>query len=200
MKGLEEMGRVRLSDSFFMRDFLYSEIAAFHGILNIPDDPDLAIAAGRLLCTELLEPLRASFGDVRVRGAYRSCAVNAFGNKHGLNCSRNEAAYARHIWDRRDGAGRMGATACVVVPWFADRYAEGADWRAMAWWIHDHLPYSYLGFYPKLAAFNVGWREDRERRIHSYIPPKGLLTKRGWSNQQGSHAEFYEGFPKLARV
>jgi len=29
----------------------------------------------------------------------------------------------------------MGALATVVVPWFADRYAEGADWRAMAWWI-----------------------------------------------------------------
>mgnify|MGYP003581915723 FL=1 len=29
---LEELGRVRLSKNFFMRDFLYSEIAAWHGI------------------------------------------------------------------------------------------------------------------------------------------------------------------------
>ncbi len=44
MMGLEELGRVRLSKSFYMRDFLYSEIANFYGIPNIPDDPDLAVA------------------------------------------------------------------------------------------------------------------------------------------------------------
>ena len=49
VRSLEEFGRVRLSASFFMRDFLHSEIADFHGIPNIPDDPNLAIAAGRKL-------------------------------------------------------------------------------------------------------------------------------------------------------
>jgi hypothetical protein len=34
----------------------------------------------------------------------------------------NERNYARHIWDRRDARGCMGALATVVVPWFADRY------------------------------------------------------------------------------
>ena len=46
VSSLEELGRVRLSENFFMRDMLYSEIANFYGIPNIPDDPDLAIAAG----------------------------------------------------------------------------------------------------------------------------------------------------------
>lgn len=49
-----------------MRDFLYSEIANVHGISNLPDDPELAIAAGRGLCEELLEPLQGAagkFGD-----------------------------------------------------------------------------------------------------------------------------------------
>ena len=45
MRGLEDLGRVRLSANFYLRDFLYSEIANFYGIPNIPDDPDLAIAA-----------------------------------------------------------------------------------------------------------------------------------------------------------
>ncbi len=31
---LETLGWVRLSPSFFMRDFLYSEIANFHGMQN----------------------------------------------------------------------------------------------------------------------------------------------------------------------
>ena len=43
---LAEFGRARLSRSFFMRDFLYSDIAALHGFSNVPDDPDLAITAG----------------------------------------------------------------------------------------------------------------------------------------------------------
>lgn len=57
VSALDDLGRVRLSKSFFMREFLYSEVAAFHGIPNIPDDPDLAIAAWRGFCENLLEPL-----------------------------------------------------------------------------------------------------------------------------------------------
>ena len=68
-----------------MRDFLFSEIAAIHGLPNIPDDPDpdpdLAIAAGTRLCEELLEPLQDAFGRIAVRGSYRSSEVNALGNR-----------------------------------------------------------------------------------------------------------------------
>src|SRR4029077_3769598 len=87
VRSLEEFGRVRLSASFFMRDFLHSEIANFHGIPNIPDDPDLAIAAGRKLCVKLLEPLQATFGRLAIRSAYRAPAVNDFGNRHTLSCA-----------------------------------------------------------------------------------------------------------------
>ena len=80
MRALEELGRVRLSDSFFMRDFLHSEIASSYGIPNIPDDPDLAIEAGRRLCEECLEPLMARFGRISIRSAFRSVDVNRFGN------------------------------------------------------------------------------------------------------------------------
>lgn len=64
VNGLEELGRVRLSKNFFMRDFLYSEIANFHGIPNVPHNPDLAIKAGKRFCEELLEPLQATFGRI----------------------------------------------------------------------------------------------------------------------------------------
>ena len=151
VRGLEEFSRVRLSRSFFMRDFLYSDISNLHGIPNLPADPDLAIAAGRRLCEELLEPLQAAFGRLAIRSAYRSLAVNAFGNAHHNNCASNERNYGRHIWDRRDARGNMGAMACIVVPWFADRLLEGTPWQAMAWWIHDHLPYSQLQFFRSSA-------------------------------------------------
>jgi len=194
---LEDLGRVRLSSSFFMRDFLYSEIAAKYGILNAPDDRELAIEVGKHLCEELLEPLNATFGRVAIRSAYRSCKVNQKGNEEGHNCARNEKNYAGHIWDRRDADGLSGATACVVIPWFADRYAAGADWRGMAYWIHDHLPYSELQFFPKLAAFNISWHERPKRKIYSYIEPKGFLSTGEASGAE--HKALYSDFPAFPR-
>lgn len=198
VSALEDLGRVRLSKSFYFRDFLYSEIANLYGMPNIPDVPDLAIAVGRRLCEELLEPLQDTFGRIAIRSAYRSSTVNEFGNKNKLSCGSNEKNHAAHIWDRLDANGHMGATACIVIPWFADRYAEGADWRAMAWWIHDHLPYSNLYFFPKLAAFNIRWHEHPEQRIDSYISPKGCLTKPQMPCHEGDHSEWYAGFPTAA--
>ena len=93
VRSLEQLGRVRLSSSFFMRDFLYSEIAAIHGMNNLPDDPDLAIAAGRGLCENLLEPLQRTFGRLAIRSAYRSPQVNAFGNAHFQSCGSNHRDY-----------------------------------------------------------------------------------------------------------
>lgn len=111
----------------------------------------------------------------------------------------NEKNFVGHIWDHRDSSGYMGATTCIVIPWFADQYESGANWRSMAWWIHDHLPYSSLYSFPKLAAFNLNWHENPERLIDSYIPPKGCLTKPGMENHQGDHSEFYRGFPNLVK-
>ena len=196
MRALENFGRVRLSANFFMRDFLYSEIAGFYGLPNIPTDPDLAIAAGTRLCEELLEPLQRSFGRIGVRSGFRSREVAAFGNARKQSASV-EANRAYHIWDMRDKDGLMGAAASVVVPWFADRYRTGADWRGLAWWIHDHLPYSHLEFYPKLCAFNILWSEKRLRRIDSFISPKGCLTRPGMTNHDGDHTSWYQGFPEL---
>ena len=210
---LTKLGRERLSRHFFMRDMLYSEIANLHGIQNIPDDPNLAVEAGKRLCEELLEPLHATFGHVSIRSAYRSIAVNEFGNsmqlkkKKGYNCAGTEENYSRHIWDKRDAEGCMGAMACIVIPWFVDRYKEGkgAPWQALAWWIHDHLPYSEMQFFPIYAAFNLGWHEKAVRkdrpsgRIDSFVSPKGTLTEPGMPNHCGDHSSEYPGFPELRK-
>ncbi len=192
---LEELGRVRLSRSFFMRDFLYSEISNFYGIPNIPENPDLAVEVGKRLCEELLEPLNATFGRIAIRSAYRSPTVNALGNEKNHNCSSNEKNYAAHIWDHLDADGCRGATACVVVPWFADRYAATRDWTPLAYWIHDHLPYSRLHFFPRLAAFNINWHERPVRSIFSSAEPRGYLLR---GEPAGGHfRNRYEGFPEL---
>lgn len=197
VRALEEFGRTRLSDSFFMRDFLYSEIAAINGFQNLPDDPDLAIAAGKRLCEDLLEPLQRQFGRISVRSAYRSPQVNGFGNANKLNCATNEKNFAGHIWDRRDDNSHMGATACVIVNRFIPYYERAGDWEALAWWIHDHLPYSDMEFFPKFAAFNLQWHEAPTRSIYSFIPPRrGRLTKPGMANWTGRHEEDYAAMLK----
>ncbi|WP_417309279.1 hypothetical protein [Devosia sp.] len=196
---LTDFGRVRLSRSFFMRDFLFSDIAAVHGINNVPEDPDLAIAAGTRLCEELLEPLQERFGRIAIRSAYRSREVNGLGNamqkagKAGYSCAANEANYAGHIWDVRDANGHMGATACIVVPGFWDRFQAEGDWQKLAWWIHDHLPHAGLYFFPKYWAFNISWHEQPVRTIASYTRPRGTLTAPSMANFEGSHAAQWSG-------
>jgi hypothetical protein len=187
VKALEELGRVRLSKNFFMRDFLYSEVSNYYGIPNIPDDVDLTIRAGSNLCENLLEPLYDRFGEITIVSGYRSLDLNTFCNEKHLNCAKNDG----HIWDQRDEGGLLGATASIVIHRFADCYADGLDWREMAWWIHDNLPYSCLCFFPKLSAFNIKWREQPERQISSYIDPRGVLTKPGMDNHAGIHTELY---------
>lgn len=191
---LTELGRVQLSPSFYMRDFLYSEIAAIHGLSNIPDDPDLAIAAGTRLATELLEPLQDAFGRIAIRSAYRSAEVNALGNAKGHNCASNDRNAARHIWDLRDAEGCMGATACIVVPSFANRFQDDGDWKKLAWWIHDHLPYATMEFFPVRWAVNLSWHERPTRMIFSHIPgDRGYLTKAGMANHDDDHREEWSG-------
>jgi len=183
---LEDLGRVRLSRHFAMRNFLYSEIAAFFGRQNAPDDPETAIAAGRGLAEHCLEPLVETFGPIDIRSGLRSVDLNRFGSTEvrPQKCAANPKNYAGHIWDRRDAAGRIGACVSVVVPWFAAQYNQGRDWRDLAWWVHDHVPAQSLYFFPKNAAFNLTWNEGwmgpeaPPMRIDSYIAPKGTLVGR----------------------
>lgn len=178
MWSLETFGRQRLSRYFFMRDFMYSEISGFHGRPNVPENPDLVLENGRAFCTALMDPLEETFGRVAVRSGYRSPDLNRYGNENKLNCARNTHPLECHIWDRGAGPEAI-AGASIVIPWFADQYDEGRDWRDLAWWIHDHLPYSEMWFFPKLAALNLVWRETPWRTISSYVAPRGTLLRKG---------------------
>ncbi|SNR56238.1 hypothetical protein [Puniceibacterium sediminis] len=195
MWSLETLGRVRLSRHFWMREFLCSEIANFHGLQNIPDDPDLAIERGRAFCETLLDPLEETFGRIFVRSGYRSAALNRFGNENGLNCARNDYPLECHIWDVPTVPV---AGASIVIPWFADRYAQGRDWRDLAWWLHDHLDFSEIWVFPKLCAFNLSWRPEPRRRIDAYVAPKGTLLRAGDApaetpeQRQARYADFPE--------
>lgn len=204
VNALEELGRVQLSKSFFMREFLYSEISQIEGIPNIPDNPELAIAAGKNLCENILEPIQDALGRISIRSAYRSCAVNAKGaeNQNQYRCASNESNYARHIWDKKDADGYMGAMACIIVTSFVPYYDRTHDWTALAWWIHDRIDaYAEMTFFPKYAAFNISWSENpkHSKFIDSYVKNphtdrRGYLTKQGMDNFTGSHEQFYQEF------
>lgn len=189
---LVEFGRVRLSQNFSMRDFLYSEIAAMHGLSNVPDDPDLAIAAGTRLCTDLLEPLQEAFGPLEIVSGLRNAEVNALGSAKAYGPASNERSLAGHIWDKRDAAGCMGATAGIIVPRIADRFAAPGDWKRLAWWIHDHLPYSSAEFFPARWMFHLAWHERPLRMIYSHIPEaRGYLTKPGMPGHDEDHRDLW---------
>ena len=75
----------------------------------------------------------------------------------------------------------LGATACIVIPRFIDFdwYRKNKDWKPLAWFIHDNLPYSEMCFFPKNAAFNLTWREKQPlREIYSYpgAAPQGQIA------------------------
>lgn len=189
---LEKLGRVRLSPNYFFRDFLYSEISNYHGIPNIPHHPDVAVHVATQYCETLLEPLTAAFGKISIRSAYRSPEVNQFGNENGLNCASNESNYGAHIFDYPHPKTGLGATCTIVINSYIDHFEATKNWPALAWFIHDHLPYSRMYFFPKLGAFNLTWSETPQREIRSYVTPKGTLTKPGMANHEGDHSEEYD--------
>lgn len=199
---LEDLGRERLSATFYMREFLYSEIAYAEGIPNLPVNPALALEAGRGLCEHVLEPIQAGLGRISVRSGYRCPRVNEVGNAKKYNCASNENNRAAHIWDLRDADGYLGATACILVTSFIGYYEETGDWPALAWWIYENAPgCTSLVFFPKLAAVNVRWSENpnakRFIRTHVANPhtgSKGALVKDGVPVSKGPHESNYRGF------
>jgi hypothetical protein len=197
---LTELGRRRLSNNFFMRDMLYSDVGNFSGIPNIPHDPELAAAAGEQLCQLVLEPLRAAFGHIAIRSAYRSPVLN--GHCHELHqqgvaeswCSSNTDSAAHHIWDMRDSAGYLGAVATVVVPAYVDHFERTGDWQSLGWWIRDNLEhYAEVQFFRRLGAFNIRWYEGpAEKSVGFLDPPTRItLTKSGEPGFDGDHSPVY---------
>jgi hypothetical protein len=195
---LERIGRIRLSYSFFLRDFLQSEIGNFFGIGNWPDDLEPAIIAGRKLCTQVLEPIQETFGRVHVRSGYRSPTLNTFGYERGLKCASTVKNRGYHCWGL-DADDRLGAAACIVIPWVLDHCNEPGGWQRLAWFLHDHLPYHRMVFFARQTAFNIAWHEVPERSIWSWATPRGCLTRPGMLNGIGNHGDQYQGFPAFQR-
>lgn len=201
IQNLDDFSRIRLSEHFFMRDFIFSETAAVYGLLNIPTDRELAIESGRKLCQEVLEPLQEVWGRIHIRSAFRSQEVNALGNELGANCSTNERNFANHIWDKKDVGGYMGATACIVIPRYLDYYQKSGDWQSLAWWIHHHIPaYQKMTFFTNLCAFNIRWHENAEKAKEIKCSVKDKNTgKKSLLDKSGQPIDYYASIPTQKR-
>lgn len=197
---LTALGRTRLSSHFFMREMLYSDVGNAYGIPNIPETPALAVEAGSKLCQLVLEPLRAAFGHISIRSAYRSPTLND--RCHRLHvagirdswCTCNEQNYAHHIWDRRDSDGFLGASATVVVPGYLDYWEKTSDWRPLGWWIRDHLEhYADVQFFRQQCSFNIRWYEGPSDQSIGYLDPPSRvrLTAQGEADFAGDHSNHY---------
>ena len=90
LAALDDFGRERLSEHFFMRDFLYSEVSAVHGIPNVPDDAELAVSAGKGLCENLLET-----ASKHIRSCRNTLRVPKYRGKRLLQRPRHELLQQR---------------------------------------------------------------------------------------------------------
>lgn len=199
ISSLDDFARIRLSKTFFMRDFLFSETAAILGMSNIPTDKDLAIKAGKGLCQNVLEPIQDVWGRIHVRSAFRSKQVNQAGNDLGANCATNEKNYAAHIWDKEDADG-YGATACIVIPAYVDYYEQTGDWQSLAWWIHHHIPaYQKMTFFKSLCAFNIRWHSNPEKVKEIKTSIKDANTGKKTLLTNGEPNDFYKAMTPAQR-
>lgn len=83
---------VKLSPHFSLAEFTRSETARRLGIRNVPDDHQ--VAAMKLFCQKVLEPVRAKFGrPVRITSGFRSPELCvAVGSSKTSQHARGEAA------------------------------------------------------------------------------------------------------------
>lgn len=84
----------------------------------------------RRLCIDYLEPLRASFGPVRILSGYRSVA-------HNHQVGGAPASYHTRIRDRRGAAADVACARGTPAEWYAFLDARGAPGLgSYASWVH----------------------------------------------------------------
>jgi hypothetical protein len=133
----------QLSPHFSLAELTASDTARRLGDDNRPGPAE--IAALRLLCTRVLEPIRAHFGrPVRVNSGFRNARVNA---------AVGSSATSQH---------RRGEAADIEI--------DGVSNAVVARWIRDNLVFDQLILEahrpgdPNSGWVHVAYRADRARR------------------------------------
>lgn len=134
---------MQLSPHFSLAEFTASATASSHRIANTPDAAQ--IAAMKLLCAKVLEPLRAHFGKpVRITSGFRSPR---------LCLAVGSSATSQHA---------RGEAADLEIP--------GIDNVTVAGFIRDRLPFdqlileNYVRGRPNSGWIHVSYRDGRLRK------------------------------------
>jgi len=134
---------MQLTEHFTLAELVRSDMAARHGLRNMPDDA--GIERLRALCVAILEPVRAHFGrPVAVNSGYRSVALNAK-----IPGSSNRSQHSL----------------CEAVDFEVSGHANAE----VAWWVRDHLAFdqlileAYVAGDPHSGWVHVSWKPAGRR-------------------------------------
>lgn len=118
-----------LSPHFTLREMTLSAAAIEKGLDNTPDA--LAVVNLRLLCQNVLEPLRRRFGKIRVTSGFRSVAVNSAVGGAEMSQHRFGQAADLHVGSRETGR-KMFDFLRFETPFdqliYEYRPRDGAEW------------------------------------------------------------------------
>lgn len=112
----EKLCKTRLSPNFILRDFMFSTEAAVAGHSNFPSDSaEQVIESGKQLCSRVLEPILAKFGQFAITFGYqgRDTIEREFSEQDKIDKKHSSTP---HHWDRgRFGYGENSAYARVDI-------------------------------------------------------------------------------------
>ncbi|NEP17775.1 MAG: hypothetical protein F6J97_12865 [Leptolyngbya sp. SIO4C1] len=147
----------------------------------LPKHPDsvLAIAA---LCTHILDPVIAQFGQARFQLTYGFCSADLkrflakkdpiTGRKHGMASPHLDQHMAHEV--NRNGR------------YYCDRLGAACDFRVVDlpsdalvdWIMEQNLPFDSLYFYGAARPIHISYGPQHKRAIWAFTP-QGTPTRRG---------------------
>ena len=123
----------RLSEHFILAEFLVSDYAYQHNIMNLPHSMDV-VDNLRLLSRNVLEPLRGLLGrPLRITSGYRSERLNKA--LHGATRSQHLTGEAADLYCR-DSAAAEQIYRLIRDHLPFDQLILENRWRTGTWWIH----------------------------------------------------------------
>ena len=126
----ESLARVRLSQNFILRDFLFSTECAARGLTNFPEDPEHVVMAGKALCEKVLEPVLAKWGRFAITFGYQSREGVEFKWSKAMREAKGRNSNP-HQWDRKTWGdeiyARIDITPYCVQDGLVDKHTVG-EW------------------------------------------------------------------------
>ena len=145
MAALDALVKVRLSNNFILRDFLYSTECAALGLSNYPENPETVIRAGRELCERLLEPILAYFGRFAITFGYQ-CRQGVEAKWSEKMRQEKRRSSSPHQWDRGTFGNEVYARVDILPFCVEDGLVSKMEFGH---WLMHHLDVDLLMMWKK---------------------------------------------------